>query len=75
MSDLAYDISHLLECEPARPELREVRVAEIVTVVPEPSSLAATQEALARDLLRADDRHEALIQQYLQMAGQTTFGA
>lgn len=75
MSDLAYDISYLLECEPARPELREVRVAERVPLAPAPPSLAATHEALARELLRADDRHEALIQQYLRMAGQTTFGA
>lgn len=72
MSDLAYDISYLLECEPVRTEPREVRVAAAPPVAPGPSSLAATQEALARELLQADAAHEAMIQQYLRMAGQVT---
>ncbi len=75
MSDLAYDISYLLECEPVRPELREVRVVTAVPVKPGPSSVIAVQEALARELLQADDLHEAFIQQYLRMAGQATSGA
>jgi hypothetical protein len=74
MSDLAYDISYLLECEPVRPELREVRVVKAAPVAPGPSSLVVAQEALARELLQADGPHEALIQQYLRMAGQTTSG-
>ena len=74
MSEHAYDITYLLDIEPPRPELREVRVAAAAPVWPGPSGVAAAQEALARELLQADDLHEAFIQQYLRMAGQATSG-
>ena len=67
MSDLAYDISYLLECEPVRPELREVRVTAAPPLASGPTSVAAAQEALARELLQAADAHEAWIQRYLRM--------
>jgi hypothetical protein len=75
MNDHAYDISHLLDSEPAKveaPELRIVRTpppssaaASIATV----QSIAATQDAMARELMLVDVAHEALIQQYLRMSG------
>jgi hypothetical protein len=75
MNDHAYDITYLLDSEPAKvevPELRIVRTpppsstaANVATV----QSIAAAQDAMARELMLVDAAHEALIQQYLRMSG------
>lgn len=67
MSEHAYDISHLLESEPVRVAAPDLRIAKAPPAAPPPLSVAAAQEALARELLQAADAHEALIQQYLRM--------
>lgn len=77
MSEQAYDISYLLDSgatAPATPSLRIVNAPP--PVAPKPS-LAAIQEALARELLQHADRHDALVEQYLRMnevIGRATFG-
>ena len=67
MSEQAYDISHLLESEPVRVAAPDLRIAKAPPAVPPRLSVAAAQEALARELLQVADAHEALIQQYLRM--------
>ena len=67
MSEQAYDISHLLESEPVRVAAPDLQIAKAPPAVPPRLSVAAAQEALARELLQAADAHEALIQQYLRM--------
>ncbi|TPG11342.1 hypothetical protein EAH88_02035 [Rhodanobacter glycinis] len=67
MNDLAYDISHLLESEPFKTSVPEFRTARVAYVAPPVQSVAAAQEALAKELLQAAAAHEALIQQYLRM--------
>lgn len=69
MNDLAYDISHLLEPEMALAEAPTLRIAKAAPAAPTPAGVLATQDALARELMLADDTHEALIQQYLRMSG------
>jgi hypothetical protein len=67
MSDHAYDISYLLESEviePSAPALRVVKAPR----APASPSLAALQEAMARELLKEDHAHAAMIQAYLRMA-------
>ncbi|OOG42600.1 hypothetical protein [Rhodanobacter sp. C05] len=71
MTDHAYDISYLLESEPAKVETRDLRITKAPPVVPARPSVAAAQEALARELMQAAEAHEALIQQYLQISGKT----
>lgn len=71
MSDYAYDISHLLEAEPVEsgaPALRAVKAPSAA----KPAGIAAIQEALARELLKEDHAHDAMIQQYLRMADDAT---
>lgn len=67
MSELAYDISHLPESEPFKTAAPDLRIAKVPPVALPPLSVAAAQEALARELLQAADMHEAMIQQYLRM--------
>jgi hypothetical protein len=67
MSEHAYDISYLLDSEPARAAAPELRIAKAPPVTPPKLTIAAAQEALARELLQAAAAHEALIQQYLRM--------
>jgi len=67
MSEHAYDISYLLESEPARTVAPDLRIASAPSPAPAPPSLAAVQEALARELLQAAAVHEAMIEQYLRM--------
>ncbi|OOG63950.1 hypothetical protein B0E46_08430 [Rhodanobacter sp. B04] len=69
MSDHAYDISYLLESEPAKVETRDLRITKTAPVAPPRPSLAQVQEAMARELMQAAEFHEALIQQYLQISG------
>lgn len=68
MSDLAYDISYLLDSEPARIEAPVPRVAKAVPAAP-PPTLADAQAALARELLQAAEVHEEWIRQYLSVHG------
>ncbi|MFC5437249.1 hypothetical protein ACFPME_11820 [Rhodanobacter umsongensis] len=68
MSEQAYDISYLLESEPARAAAPDLRIAKAPPARPAPSTVAAAQEALARELLQAAAAHEAMIEQYLRMA-------
>ena len=70
MNDHAYDISYIEAelIEACMPAPRAVK-APGPTAVPSTTTLAAAQEAMARELLAAADIHEALIQQYLRMSG------
>jgi hypothetical protein len=69
MSNQAYDISYLIESEPAeaeQPALRpDLRLAPGPPPAPLPS-IASAQEAMARELLQVAEVHEAFIQQYLR---------
>jgi len=74
MNDHAYDISYLLESEPARVEVPDTRVTRAApTTLPKPPkpSVADAQEAMARELLQAAEAHEELIRQYLRFSGST----
>ena len=74
MNDHAYDISYLLESEPARvevPDLRMVRAALAPPPKPPEPSVADAQEAMARELLQAAEAHEELIRQYLRFSSTT----
>lgn len=73
MNDHAYDISHLLEFEPAKADLPDLPVTRMpVAKVPPPvsrqSAVAAAQEAMAQELLKVAEVHEELIQQYLRFS-------
>jgi len=66
MNDVAYDISYLLENEPATataaaPVLRVAKAAPAAV----PLGVAAAQAALARELLQFAEAHEEWIRQYL----------
>jgi hypothetical protein len=70
MSDLAYDITYLIEAEsgaPAAPSRAPTRTP--AAVAPAPANAVSAQEALARELLQVAEAHEALIQQYLRFSG------
>ncbi len=74
MNDIAYDISHLLESEPAKIDVPDLPVTRMPMAKPTPalavlSNVAAAQDAMARELLQVAEIHEALIQQYLRFAG------
>ena len=75
MSDLAYDITYLIEAEsaePAAPPRAATRTP--AAVAPSPANAVNAQEALARELLQVADAHEALIQQYLRFSGVSSQG-
>ncbi|KZC40295.1 hypothetical protein RHOFW510R12_04065 [Rhodanobacter sp. FW510-R12] len=70
MSELAYDITYLVEsasAEPAAPSRAPIRTP--AAVAPSPANAVNAQETLARELLQVADAHEALIQQYLRFSG------
>lgn len=70
MNDLAYDISHLFEAEMMELDGRHFHSAKVqAPVICKTVDLLTVQEATARELLQAADIHEALIQQYLRIAG------
>jgi hypothetical protein len=71
MNDLAYDISHLLESEPFKTPVPEFRTARVTPAAPPVPTVAAAQEALAKELMQAAATHEAMIQQYLRMTDST----
>lgn len=65
MSDLAYDISYLLDSEPASAAAPALRVARAAPTAPVPLGITAAQAALAQELLQAAEAHEEWIRQYL----------
>ncbi len=76
MSELAYDISHLLETELSTAE------GPVLRMVPTPPpavefqiTVAAAQDALGQELMQAADAHEAMIQQYLRLCSDITHDA
>mgnify|MGYP001555899588 FL=1 len=74
MNDIAYDISQLLDAELTQadaPAPRVVRAIPTAAAKPAESGVAAAQEALARELMQVAVIHDALIQQYLRMSGDT----
>lgn len=74
MNDIAYDISHLLEVElhqAETPAPRVVRAVPDAVASPARSSVAEAQEALARELMQSAAIHDALVQQFLRMRGDT----
>jgi hypothetical protein len=74
MNDIAYDISHLLDVELSQadaPAPRVVRAVPVAAARPAQPSIAEAQEALARELMQVATIHDALIQQYLRMSGDT----
>jgi len=64
MNDVAYDISYLLENEPATAAAPVPRVARVAPAAV-PLGVAAAQAALARELLQVAEAHEEWIRQYL----------
>jgi len=77
MNDHAYDISYLLESEPARVEMPDLRMVKAPPAPPPKPSVTEAQEAMARELLQAAAAHEELIQQYLRFSSsslQDSFG-
>jgi 3-oxoacyl-ACP reductase-like protein len=74
MDDIAYDIAHLFEVEPQRTAAaapRTVKVVPTAAFKPAAPSIAAAQQALARELMQSAPVHDALVQQYLRMRGDT----
>jgi hypothetical protein len=74
MSDMAYDISHLLEaetCQADAPTRRAAPAVRAVPAAPAPPGVDEVQKALARELMQAAAVHDALIQQYLRTRGET----
>lgn len=69
MSDLAYDISYLLESESAPSEAPAPRVTRVAPPAAVRPSVAAAQAAMARELLQFADAHEEWIRQYLCVHG------
>jgi hypothetical protein len=74
MNASAYDITHLLELEAAAPAMLAFRPAKPAAVKAAILGVAAAQEALAGELLKLADRHEALIQQYLRLKDDLLLG-
>lgn len=74
MNDIAYDISHLLDVERQQADVPAPRVVRAVPTVPARvarSGVAEAQEALARELIQCAPIHDAMVQQYLRMSGET----
>ena len=74
MNDIAYDISHLLDAESQQADAPAARIVRTVPAVPTRavrSGVAAAQEALARELIQCAPIHDAMVQQYLRMSGET----
>ena len=71
MNDIAYDISHLLEPDMVQVESLLKPVARAPAAAPTPviDSVAAAQEAMARELMKAAVVHEEMIRQYVAIAG------
>jgi hypothetical protein len=67
MIDNAYDISYLLDAEPARVEMPPPRA--VAAPKPHQPTPAEVQDAMARELLQASEIHEAMVQSFLRMYG------
>jgi hypothetical protein len=77
MDDQAYDISHLLAQDAAASAAPNLRIVAAPPAAARPvpvtvADVASAQDQLARELLQNAAMHEALIQQYLRMAGDTS---
>src|ERR1700722_15953474 len=53
MNDEAYDISHLLESEPVKAEVPELRIVRAPPAAPARTVVITAQEAMAQELLKA----------------------
>jgi hypothetical protein len=69
MNDEAYDISHLLESEPVKADVPELRIVRAPPAAPARTVVITAQEAMAQELLKAAEAHEEMIQQYLRISG------
>jgi len=70
MNDEAYDISHLLESEPVKADVPELRIVRTPPpAAPARSVVVSPQEAMAQELLKAAEAHEEMIRQYLRISG------
>ena len=73
MSESAYDIAYLLEAElakvgsPTPVASRMDAISPAATATVKHDDIAATQAAMARELLALDGAHEQLIRQYMQI--------
>lgn len=68
--DMTYDISHLLDVELPQAKAPAPRVAR-APARPKQHSVVEAQEALARELMQSAAIHDAMVQQYLRMRGDT----
>lgn len=73
MSDLAYDISYLLDQASTQVEEPVAPVARAMPPAPPPRQ-ADAQAVVARELLQAADVHEEWIRQYLSVHGSVEGG-
>ncbi|MFZ0872130.1 MAG: hypothetical protein WAM90_15575 [Rhodanobacter sp.] len=69
MNDEAYDISHLLESEPVKADVPELRIVRAPPAVAARTVVISAQEAMAQELLKAAEAHEEMIRQYLRISG------
>jgi hypothetical protein len=69
MSELAYDISYLLDSEPPPSEAPAPRITRMPAPAAAPPSAAMVQAAMARELLLVAEVHEEWIRQYLSVHG------
>ena len=70
MNDEAYDISHLLESEPVKADVPELRIVRTAPTAPaKPVVVVSAQEVMAQELLKAAEAHEEMIRQYLRISG------
>jgi hypothetical protein len=69
MNDEAYDISHLLESEPVKADVPELRIVRALPAAAARTVVITAQEAMAQELLKAAEAHEEMIRQYLRISG------
>ena len=71
MTDTAYDITHLESAltSSAPANLRSMKTPLRPATPLRPPATPAAEDVLARELMQSAGIHEALIQQYLRMAG------
>ena len=75
MNDHAYDISYILEADLIDAGALIARTEKAPATPSGTPTLAAAQEAIARELMQAADTHEALIQQYLGISSSVSTGS
>ncbi len=72
--DMTYDISHLVDDElpqAGAPAPRIMRAVPPAPARPAQPTVVEAQQALACELMQAAPIHDALVQQYLRMRGET----